>query len=325
MRVSIIIPMYNAEDYIDFCIKSLLEQTYKDLEIIMVDDGSIDRTYEICNEYKEKNRNIKIIKKENGGAADARNIGIANATGDYYTFVDSDDFIDKNYIERIVKIIEKEKCDIVITNLQKVQRRNIKKIYNKKIKKYIFSSEQAIEAVMYQKKFDSAVIGKFFNKRCFEEIKFPKGNIYEDIAIICNLFDMANKIVFTNVNGYYYFIREESITHSKFVSQKMQLIGVCEANQKFIAEKYPRLEKAAIARKTNSALHLYLQISNDEKYKYNKEENKIWNIIKENRKNVLVNRKVRLKTKLALIFSIFGKGLLKQKFIKLKKFEKKTI
>lgn len=322
MKISVIIPAYNTEKYIERCIKSILAQTYKNIEIIIIDDGSTDNTNNICRKYKENHDNFIFIRKNNEGAAEARNDGLKIATGDYITFVDSDDWVEKTYIEKVVGIIEKSKCEILINNLTKVKNENKKNEKENKIKYTLINSKKAIEMVMYQKKFDAAVIGKFFSSKCFDNIKFPNNNIYEDIAIICKLFDTAKSIVLTNIKGYFYFVREDGITKSKFTKQKMQLIEVCKENEKFVELKYPEILNATIARTTNSAVHILLQIP---KEGYQNEEDKLWKIIKENRLKILGNFKVRLKTKIALLISFLGKDKMLMCYKKTKKFERDKI
>jgi len=322
-KVSIIVPVYNVETYLKECLNTILKQTYKNIEIILVNDGSTDKSGEICEQYKEKDNRVKVIHKSNGGAADARNVGIENSTGEWITFVDGDDYISDDLVEMLLTTAIKYTADIVISNLAGV--RNFKQeveINNKKIKVEELKSEEAIEEMLYQNKFDTGMPGKIFKKEFFNTYKFPVGNLYEDIAIMALLFNMAKKVIYTNYIGYMYYFRENGTTRGNFKIEKMELIDVCLDIKKFIDKNYPKIENAARYRLLNSAFHLVLKIHEGE---YEKQEKELWEIIKANRKYVIKDKKVRKKTKIAIILSFFGKRNLKIIFEKTNKLTGKRI
>lgn len=324
-KVSVVIPVYNIEKYIKKCIDTVVEQTYSNLEIILVDDGSTDKSGEICEQCAQKDFRIKVIHKENGGAADARNVGIKNTTGKWITFVDGDDYISKELIEQLMLITLKNNADVVITNLIKVnefeERITIKNESNKEEE---LTSEQAIEEMLYQKKFDSGLPAKIFAKKLFEDIILPVGNLYEDIAILPSIFNKANKIVYSDFIGYMYFFRDTGTTRSDFKKEKMILIDVCLDIKRFVKNKYPKIEKAAQYRLLNSAIHLLMQIDRNKK-ETQEIQNKLWQIIKKNRIPVLFNKKVRVKTKLAIILSFLGERALKRIFEQTNNLSRKRI
>ena len=145
--ISVVVPVYNVEKYIDKCINSIINQTYKNLEIILVDDGSPDNCGKICDEYAKKDNRIKVTHKENGGVSSARNIGIKNATGDWLTFVDADDWIENNFVEQLLKIGNQENAEIVLCGYNRVNRNNKCEVNASGDKETFNSSEYLIKAL----------------------------------------------------------------------------------------------------------------------------------------------------------------------------------
>lgn len=190
--VSVIVPVYNVEPYLNQCIDSILTQTYKDLEIILIDDGSTDRCGEICDSYDDPR--ITVYHTENQGLSAARNLGIAKSHGEYLFFIDSDDWIDQRAIQQAAERIG----DADILCFEKVEG-----MYN------------GLEAMCaYLNGFiDRAAWGKLFRKSCFDTICFPEGHIAEDYAIMHRLLYKSNLVICSNISGYYYRDRKGSITH----------------------------------------------------------------------------------------------------------------
>ncbi len=236
-KISVIIPVYNVEEYLEECILSVINQTYKNLEIILVDDGSIDKSGYICDEYIKKDLRIKVIHKINGGLSSARNVGIDNSTGDYLMFIDSDDYIKLDTCELLIESIKKEKADIVICDFY----RNEKENKNKKIITQTFNSKEAIKEMLLQNNFDTSAWGKLFKKEVFKNIYFPEGKIFEDLATIYNVFDKADKIVYIAMKKYFYRIRQSSIMNSKFNKKKMDIYDIFKEINNFLLKKYSDL------------------------------------------------------------------------------------
>lgn len=204
MKISIIVPIYNAEKYIDVCLDSLVSQTYKNYEIILVNDGSQENEEEIIYKYMLKHKNIFYYKKKNGGQASARNYGLSKITGDYIMFVDSDDYLDKNILNILSTEIKKYKYDILCFDFNKVLDNRIEKyntflgLSNDIISNYIIS--------------DPSPCNKIFNSILFKDnsIRFTEGRIYEDLAIIPTLACYTNKIGYINKYLYNYVIHDNS-------------------------------------------------------------------------------------------------------------------
>ena len=178
--VSIIVPVYNVEKYLSKCIDSILAQTYKNLEIILVDDGSKDNSGTICDEYSKKDKRIKIIHKPNGGISDVRNHGLKIATGDYIGFVDSDDYIAEDMFETLVSLLEKNDADISIVSFYEYYNGKLIGVReNENVE--IMNKVEAIKELLIDRKIQSYTWNKLFKKELFDGLQFPVGKNFEDI------------------------------------------------------------------------------------------------------------------------------------------------
>lgn len=241
--VTIIVPIYKVEAYLQKCIDSILNQTYKNLEIILVDDGSPDNCGHICDEYAKTDIRIKVIHKKNGGLSDARNAGLDIATGDYIYFIDSDDWIASNAIEILTSYIESNnEIDIVAGCAVDIHEENGKILEtNYSIKLDTIQTLNKIEALKNNLLNGWAAWNKLYKKELFKEIRFPKGKINEDEAVMLHIISLCEKIVLVGQPTYFYFLRPESITTSSFSEKKMDWFENCLNNREFIANHCPSL------------------------------------------------------------------------------------
>lgn len=219
MKLSIIVPVYQVEAHIDECITSILDQTFRDFELILVDDGSLDRCPAICDVYAQKDSRIRVIHQKNQGLSAARNTGLQAARGDYIGFVDSDDFIEASMYEKLLDNLEREKADISVCGRYKVW--GDKKIQEQKSNVYkVMDSAQAL-ALMNTNVlgyFDVAAWDKIYKRSCFKGIEFPEGKLCEDWFVMYKLFFNAHRIVYDSIPLYNYRQRTGSITHGKKVN-----------------------------------------------------------------------------------------------------------
>lgn len=214
--ITVIVPVYKVEPYICRCIDSILLQTYKNLEIILIDDGSPDRCGQICDEYANIDKRIKVIHKQNGGLSDARNTGLEISTGNYISFVDSDDWIHEKYIEKLYKILRETNSDISVCNFIETSKENVElDIAKEDI--YEFSNIEALEQITDKLGTQMVVAwGKLYKKDLFENIRFPYGRIHEDDFTTYKLIYKTKKIALTKAQLIYYWKREDSITGSGY-------------------------------------------------------------------------------------------------------------
>lgn len=242
--ITIVVPIYKVEKYLEKCINSILEQTYKNIEIIFVDDGSPDNCGKICDEYAKKDSRIKVIHKENGGLSDARNAGIEIATGKYITFVDSDDYITNDYIEYLYNLIKKYNVKLSICEVKTIWK-NTKITENRELKSELLDSKAVFENLLFHKGIEIAAYAKLYLTELWKEYRFPKGKAYEDTAIIYKLIEKAEKIAYGNKQCYYYVARLGSISKQKgFNKNEEDYIQNTEEMLNYIREKYPDIEVA---------------------------------------------------------------------------------
>jgi glycosyltransferase involved in cell wall biosynthesis len=229
--ISIIVPVYKVESYLDICLKSLINQTFRDIEIILIDDGSPDNCPEMCDRYAKENLRVKVIHKENGGLSDARNAGIREAKGEYVLFVDSDDYIDIDTCERFIEVIGQDSPDIVVGNARRVEDGKIT------IMQHQFNTfGQSVTGEQYLKnelKSGTMYMAAWLNlyNRSFiinNELEFKKGLLHEDEQFTPRAFLKADKVKGTDIVFYSYIIREDSITMGKDLTLNgVHIIKIC--------------------------------------------------------------------------------------------------
>ena len=227
-RISIIVPVFNVEKYIERCVKSIENQSYRNLEIILVDDESPDRCPQICDEYAKRDERIKVLHKKNGGLSDARNAGLDVATGEYIAFVDSDDWVETDFIETLYRNAESENADISIIGCTLVWDNGRKKQLSNEDEYYLFDKETAIRELLKQKKFYCMTCQKMYKRKIFDTVRFPVGKLYEDVAVSLPTFLRAEKVVVCGKSGYNYYQRSDSIVNSKFDSRKLYFLDCCK-------------------------------------------------------------------------------------------------
>lgn len=223
--ISIIVPIYKVEDTLDKCVKSLMQQTYKDIEIILVDDGSPDRCPEICDKYAKLDNRIKVIHKENGGLSDARNTGLKAASGYYIMYVDSDDYLETDACKRLLDNMQPD-VDFVVGAIRQVRgqkiiyQRHTNLISEKKYSSKVF----VIKSIQKNEWFAPAVLNLY--KRNFllsNQLFFKIGYYYEDMEILLRLYLSAKNIVYVDYPFYNYIIRENSIMTSNITEKKRKM------------------------------------------------------------------------------------------------------
>ena len=223
--VSIIVPIYNVENYLRQCLDSIQKQTYQNFECLLINDGSPDNSADICREYVEKDSRFQYFEKENGGLSDARNHGIRKSKGSYLTFVDSDDWIDSSYLETLYELIIKHNADVSIACYGAYDEERATYLFYAYGDEYekIYSGREVVEQLP---KFEGGDLtfqtswGILSKRELFDQITFPVGRINEDIETNYKLFMQAEKIAYIHKNLYFYRIRKTSISNSGF-SEKM--------------------------------------------------------------------------------------------------------
>lgn len=295
--ISVIIPIYKVEKYLSDCIESIINQTYKNLEIILVDDGSPDNCGKICDEYAQKDDRIIVIHKKNGGLSDARNAGIDICKGDYISFVDSDDFVSPFFVEILFKGITKYDADISGLDSwvgffdETEQDVRLASNADDCIVSTIKPNE-AIRQILYQI-LPNGVQFRLYKREIFRELRFPCGYLFEDVATTHRAFMLANKVALVNARIYAYRVRPDSIVRMKFTQKKLICMKIGEQMIEDIVNYDPSLKAAAYARAFALNYQVFIQIPPSERESLKV----VWNSLLRYRSVVAKDKAPELRTK----------------------------
>ncbi|NSP12209.1 glycosyltransferase [Enterococcus faecalis] len=245
-KISIIVPVYNVEKYLEKCVRSILAQTFTDFELILVDDGSPDSSGAMCDQFAEQDQRVKVIHKENGGLSDARNAGIEIATGEYLGFVDSDDYIADDMYELLYTNIVKEDADLSICGIYDVYEG--KEPVEKQQQYIVLDKVAAMKMILEAKVVSVHAVNKLYKKEIFEDIRYPVGMITEDGAVILSILEHTEKIVIDTQQKYYYFHRANSISSNLFSKKDLDTINVWKENENYILDWYHELSNVVHTR-----------------------------------------------------------------------------
>ena len=301
--ISVIVPIYKVEEYLDKCVDSIVNQTYTNLEIILVNDGSPDNCPKMCDEWAKKDNRIKVIHKENGGLSDARNAGIDIANGDYITFIDSDDYIELNYVEFLYNNLIQNNADISMGK-QYVKYPN-KTLNTGSGNIYVLNPHDCLEKMLYGEDFDVSAWAKLYKRELFKDIRYPKGRIFEDAATTYKLIDKSNMVVLNSQPIYNYIMRGNSIINAEFKENKFELITSTFEMTDYINNKYPDLNKACARRNMYAYLSTLTQLAKS-KNKNKEYLNRLMTYIKKNRKSILKDKRIPKRDRFSLVSTYFG-------------------
>lgn len=257
--VSVIIPIYNIKDYMADSVRSVMLQTYKDIEIILVDDGSTDESPAICDEYMAKDSRIRVVHKKNGGLSSARNAGIDIAKGDYLIFLDSDDYLALNTIEYISNIQKKTDADIVQYGYIETEQRYHEEYITGSGKYELVTDKKRFYEKLYEIGGEAAsACTKLYKRELFDDLRFKEGILHEDEYMITRMLTSVNTIVYITEKLYYYVMRGGSIIHSGFNMKKLDFFLVGEDRIQALKKlEYNELLKQEYERQFSSLMNYY--------------------------------------------------------------------
>lgn len=299
-KISIIVPVYNVEAYLEKCVESILKQTYTNLEILLVNDGSTDKSGELCDKLALRDHRIRVIHKENGGLSDARNRGIDEASSNLIGFIDSDDYIDEDMYETLYRQMVASKADLSMCGHYDVYHQ-IPEKQVAEIKTWELMPEEAIKMVMEAKILSVTAVNKLYKKALFEQLRFRIGKIAEDAFIMVDLIHQCSKIVATNEKKYYYVHRENSITTQKFSLKFLNVIEAYEQNAKMISENYPDLYDVAIMRLNWAYFYVLDRLLVDNDFKDKVLEDRLISYLKKNKKSILMDSRFTRARKMSFL------------------------
>ena len=245
--VSVIVPVYNVQEYLVACVASICRQNYNKLEILLIDDGSTDESGKICDSYLTQDSRIIVIHKENGGVSDARNVGISNASGEYICFVDPDDLVSENYVRCMLEQCEENNADMAVMDAILFEDR-LPKVKNSWYETEIWTEKECIREMLLADKCGHAAYGKIFKREMWTNFRFPKGQIYEDYSTIYKVVAQGCKVIYINVPMYFYRKRSGSIMNSVINEKKLSIIDISQKVTQFICEYSDDLRIYAIYR-----------------------------------------------------------------------------
>ena len=306
--VSVIVPVYKVEDLLNRCVDSILNQDYKDLEIILVDDGSPDRCGQICDQYKETDNRIKVIHKLNGGLSSARNAGLDICTGTYVTFIDSDDWISDQFISALVRSIEENKSDIAISDTVCVyENSDVTKSFGLSYNpKNCYTNLEAYNVMFLQHEFDNSAWGKLYKKELFRNLRFTPGILYEDFDIMYRILYNTKLISYCSNVSYFYFQRSGSIMHESYTEKDNVLLSIANDMLSFINKNVPEVKEAAIRRYVVSELIILNKTGY--KHKYTNTICSIYDDLSNLKRDIFKNPYISLKSKCRIfLFLILGR------------------
>lgn len=281
-RISVIVPVYNMQPYIHRCVDSILGQTEENIEIILVNDGSSDSSGAICDAYAQKDGRVRVIHKKNGGLSSARNAGINIARGEFIGFVDSDDYIDENMYECMLRASEKYQAPLVVTGRYDHSNDLVQTaltLHNE----MEMTSRDAIERLLTWDGIDSSACDKIFSRDLFSSVRFPEGRYNEDIFVMTDIMMKAKKIVHIGEPKYHYVHREDSITTAAFTPKKMDLLDATGHVLSLVKNHYPELADKAFYFHAKGLLYLYpLLIRTQDKNRYVNYERQLRAVLRSN-------------------------------------------
>lgn len=246
-KVSVIVPVYKVERYLQECLDSISNQTFQDYELILVDDGSPDSCGKMCDEYAHKHGNTKVIHQENAGLSEARNQGVKIAEGEYVTFIDSDDYVAPDYLEYLVFLMEKYQAEVSMA--ERVLFWDGQPIVMKERQPEDFNMQptEALTQICYNK-MSICAWGKLYKRDLVEKYPYPKGQLYEDTATTYKIVGASDRIAYGNRVIYYWRQRNDSITHAKITEKHFYGIIAASEQLAYMQEHYPEAVPAARAR-----------------------------------------------------------------------------
>lgn len=282
LLVSVIVPIYNVEKYLARCVDSIINQTYKNLEIILVDDGSPDNCPKMCDDYAKKDSRIKVVHKKNGGLSDARNAGMAVATGEYISFIDSDDYISEDFFETLLNTMLKENSDIAECSVVKFYEDSHFDDFSDDLSVKTYETQNALSALIAENPFHQHVWNKLYKTELVMDIPYAVGKLNEDEFWTYQVFGKAQKISKVNKTMYFYFQRNSSIMGVGFNIRRLDALEGKLNRQKYIEKNFPELSVQSKIDLYGSCMFAYQSVL---KFMSGSDRKKAISIIKKYKKN----------------------------------------
>ncbi|MBP5262410.1 MAG: glycosyltransferase family 2 protein [Clostridiales bacterium] len=259
MKVSIIIPIYNSENYLTDCIESAVSQTYSDIEIILVNDGSTDGSEEICRSYEEKDQRVRLINQSNAGVSAARNAGLDASTGDLIAFIDSDDSVENDYIEYLFDLMDTYGSDMTCCQYDDIENAN-------KEPSLLQGPEACLKEYLISNDITVSVCCKLYKKHLFEGIRMPVGKRYEDNYVVYKLISKCKSVTVGFARKYHYYSNPSGFVNEPFSMTQMDIVDAALEQKQFIDQNYPALIELANSRIIYAANRCLTKMADSKSY-----------------------------------------------------------
>lgn len=310
--ISIIIPVYNVEKYIGRCIKSIKNQTYRNFEAIVVNDGTKDKSVEIAKKIIDNDNRFVILNKANGGLSSARNYGLNNMRGKYVVFIDSDDFVSEKYIENLYcAMSQNSEVDIAVSRIIDVNADgNEISVRNGTNKTMIIPSEKMMRKMMLERtRYNHCAYGKLYKSEFWIDFRFPNGRLYEDYLTTYKLFSKANKVAIIDKQDYYYVQQQGSIMHMPISSKTLTILDVSDEITEWIRTNNSKLYLAALELQMATYLKTLQKIINYDSKNFIESQERICKFVKLHSKEMLLYRYTPIKDRIKIVLFNVNKGL----------------
>lgn len=303
--ISVIVPVYRAEPYLERCVCSIREQQYRHLEIILVDDGSPDRCGSMCDAYARQDARIRVVHQTNGGLSAARNAGLAIATGELVAFVDSDDYVSSGYISSLYRLRERFGADIAICGFCDVRGERVTPWRIPSGEPFVLNAVSALQNMLYTDDFDASVWGKLFPRTLFDTIRFPVGKLYEEVETTWRLLLMARRVAVTREPLYFYVKHEGSIVSSRFNERSLDMLEACRHIYDYAAAGHPELLPAATRKLVYACFYLLKTLGKEDRG-HPEVVRQLYAILRRHRFAVLRDPRAPKRDKAAILISLAG-------------------
>lgn len=267
--ISVIVPVYKVEPYLDRCVRSILNQNYREFELILVDDGSPDRCGEMCDEWAKRDGRIRVFHKKNGGLSSARNHGLDRAKGDYLSFIDSDDWVEEDYLSYLHSLFPEDPlCRLVGCNHRIIRGKHSDAACHLQTDKQTFSRRDAFESALFHGCVDVSAWAKLYRKEVFEALRFPEGRLFEDTWLFGDILNRTDQYVFGGKVCYNYLMRSDSTVNQGFREKNLEYIEAAERLAELAVACDPALKTAGIRRINHARMSVLRYMEHcEEKYK----------------------------------------------------------
>lgn len=311
IKISVIVSIYNGEKYLKKCIESIINQSFSEFELILVNDGSTDNSKNICNEYRDKDNRVKVIDQQNQGVSYARNKGIETCEGEYICFIDCDDYIPNNYLERMYNVCDSNNVKFAACNIKAITE-DQRVIWQKVMDEGIYTKENIMGKLLEFKEFNAGPCGKIFHKTIKDKIKFPNLKTYEDLIFVYKSINLLGEMYYIEDLDYFYIHRNNNSAMTEFIkSPTVDVINAAYEVLEFIDNNMPEIFGTSLYGIISQVM-MYLNDINRIDKNWDKDSSKIYineaqKLLRKYRSKLFINKTIFYKEK--ILFIIFSYSL----------------